>query len=199
MKLLLAHRPLWMRRSLFIAAHVLTLLVFYLIVIAPIRDFLDARAGDLAERRSTLARYAAVSEQEAAVRAFAKQVAESNARGELIVGATTGIVDANLQAHLKSLAEGAKVSVRSIQMLPPKNLRGATLVGARLNVAGAIQPLNELTRALEGGAPLLLVTAAAIRSQTAFWGMAPLDVAQGEPMLDAEFDIYGGALAKDHP
>jgi general secretion pathway protein M len=196
---LISARPLWMRRSFFVATHILASLVVYLVVIAPIRDFLDARDGDLAERRTTLARYVAVSEQEAAVQAYARQVAESNARGELIAGATAGIVDANLQAHLKSLAEGAKVSVRSIQMLPPKSLRGATLVGARLNVSGTIQPLNALTRALEGGAPLLLVTAAAIRSQTTFWGMAQPDALQSEPTLDAEFDIYGGAPVKDHP
>jgi hypothetical protein len=185
---------------MFVSANVFAIVLVYVVLIEPIRGMLSERDDDLAQRRMTLARYEAVSGQEEAVQAFAKQVAESNTRGELIAGANAGIVDANLQARLKSLAEQVNVIVRSIQKLPPKNLRGVMLVGARIDVSGAIGPLHALTRALEGETPLLLVTSATLRGQSSIWNMmTPEGAGAAEPSLEAQFDVYGGALAEDHP
>ncbi len=200
MTLTFLHQRRSTRRWVFVTANLLAVICLYLGVLAPIRGLLDEREYDLAQRRLTLARYNSVSGQEEAVQAFARQVADSNARGELIAGASAGIVDANLQARLKSLSEQVNVTVRSIQKLPPKSLRGVTLVGARLDVSGTIAPLHALARALEGETPLLLVTSATLRGQATFWNIAPAEgAAAAEPDLEAQFDVYGGALAKDHP
>ncbi len=134
------------------------------------------------------------------MRSFAKQVADSNARGELIEGDSAGIVNANLQARLKQLAEAANVTVRSIQTLPAKTLRGSALVGARLDVSATMEPLHALTRALERETPLLFVTAATARAQVGFWGMGQVgQQQQTETTLEAQFDIYGGSLSKERP
>ncbi len=200
MKLAFIRHPQWARRWIFVTANLLAAMCVYFGLLAPIRGLLDEREEDLAQRRLTLARYNSVASQEPAVEAFARQVADSNARGELIAGASAGIVDANLQARLKTLSEQVGVTVRSIQKLPPKSLRGVTLVGARLDVSGAIGPLHALARALEGVAPLLLVTSATMHGQATFWNIAPAEGAGAvEPTLEAQFDVYGGALAKDHP
>ncbi|HMK91248.1 MAG TPA: type II secretion system protein GspM [Methylocystis sp.] len=185
------------RRAVFIAGHLLALLLLYFLLVDPIRRLLESRAEELQQRQATLSRYESVAGQEAAVKAFAAQVAESNARGELIAGEGEGLVSANLQARLKALAEAANATVRQIQPLPVKNLRGTSLVGFRLDVNAPIDSMHALARALESETPLLLVTSASIRGQTAFWG--PAQPAQPtEASLDAQFDVYGGSLSKDH-
>jgi len=185
------------RRALFFGGNLVALLLAYLLLVAPIRGYLADRTDEISQRQTTLARYEFVSRQEEAVKAFAKQVAESNARGELIGGDSAGIVNANLQARLKALAEEANVTVRSLQMLPPKTLRGATLVGARLDVSAPIEAMQKLARALERETPLLFVTAATMRGQTAFWGLAQVGQQQGEATLEAQIDVYGGSLMKE--
>ncbi|MFY9656962.1 MAG: type II secretion system protein GspM [Methylocystis sp.] len=179
--------------------NLVVLLVAYLIFVEPIESLVEERTDALIQRQTTLARYSSVATQEAAVRAFASQVAESNARGELIGGSNPGIIDANLQARLKALSEQSNVSVTSIQMLPPKAVHGATLVGARLDVSASSVPLHALARALEKETPLLLVMAATLRGQAGFWGR-PADAAGStDPTIEAQFDVYGGALGKEQP
>lgn len=188
-------RSKWGRRAVFVASNIMIAVLFYLLTIEPVRRILADGVEGLSERRETLARYEAVVSQENAVQEYAKQIADSNARGELVTGESDGIVNANLQARLKMLAEQARLTVRSIQMLPTKSIRGATLVGARLEVSGALENVHTLTRKLEGETPLLLVTAATMRGQSMPWMIQT----QSDQDLEAQFDIYGGALLKDHP
>lgn len=181
------------RRALFIGVNILIATLVYASVVAPVRALLVEGADRLAERQATLARYEAIASQENAVLDYIKKVRDNNARGELLEGASEGIVNANLQARLKASAEAAGVTLRSVQALPVKTLRGATLIGARLDVAGGVEAIHTLLRAIEGEAPLLLVTAATMRQQAAFWGAANT----GEQLIESQFDVYGGALSKE--
>ena len=196
-------RSRWGRGALFVAANLLGALLLYLLVVAPLLGFLGDRASRIADRQATLARYEAVAAQEEAVREFEKQVAESNSRGDLVAGASDGIVNANLQARLKTLAAAAGATVRSIQMLPAKTLGHDTLVGARLEVSGSLEALHTLARALEGEPPLLIIAAATLRAQMSLWNMPFMGAAQTpnapepEQSVDAQFDVYGGAQAKE--
>lgn len=176
----------------FWAVNALILAGLYLLVLQPIRDAIASGDEGLADRRSTLARYESVVAQADAIEAYAKEVAAGNARGEFIPGENDGIVAANLQARLKAAADDAKVSVRSLQMLPSKNVQGATLVGARLEVVGPLATVHALARNLEGDAPFLFVTDADLRSQSLFWGA----VADKEPEIEAQFDVFGAAAPK---
>lgn len=183
------------RRAIFVSVNLLILAIFYLVVIEPARRVMADGAEMIAQRRATLARYEAVAAQENAIADYARQVAETNARGELIDGESEGIVSANLQARLKALAEEAKVTVRSIQVLPARPFQGVTLVGARLDVSGAFEAVHALARALEGEPPLLVITTASIRGQLALWG-APTESDQD---IEAQFDVFGGALSRGEP
>lgn len=182
------------RRAAFAFVNVLALLLFYFAFIEPARRMIASGAEAIAERRQTLARYEAVVAQEAQIQAYAQQVSDTNGRGELFDGDSDGVINANLQARLKTIAEAAKVTVRSIQMLPPKPFQGVTLVGARLDVAGSNDSIHALARALEGEPPLLLIAATAIRSQGMVWGESP----QAEE-LEAQFDVFGGAPKSGRP
>ncbi|HEY8261050.1 MAG TPA: type II secretion system protein GspM [Methylosinus sp.] len=187
-----AARPHSVRKAIFFGANALIALVVYLLAIEPLRAFLGDRADAIAERRGTLAGYEAIASQEATVKDYARQVEESNARGELLTGESEGVVNANLQARLKALAEEAGATVMSLQALPAKVLNGETLVGARLDVTGPLPALHKLAKSLEGDPPLLLVLTAAVR-KTALWA----EQTAAEQMLEAQFDVFGGA-SKGH-
>jgi len=191
----LQRKPM-VRRAAFVGVNLLMAGVFYLLVIEPVRRLVADGAEAIAQRRLTLARYEAVAAQEGTIQQYARDVADINARGELIAGDSEGIVNANLQARLKALAEESKANVRSIQILPPRSFRGVTLVGARLDVAGPLEAVHALARALEGEPPLLIVASASLRGQSMMWG-AP---SENTDELEAQFDVFGGApTSKNHP
>jgi hypothetical protein len=185
--------PQWSRRALFFGANALAALFLLFVFVEPLRGFLAERADSVVDRRATLARYEAVATQEKAVRLYAQQVAESNAQGELLSGATEGVVNANLQALLKAAADRSGATVNSIRMLPSKTVNGAVLVGARLDVSGSIEALHALLRSLENETPLLLVLTASLRRQMPVWGAQ----AATDGVLAAQFDVFGGASPKE--
>jgi general secretion pathway protein M len=183
------------RRAIFIAVNLAALLAFYLIFIEPARRLLATGSDAISEKLQTLARYESVASHEEQIQDYARQVADINGRGELFDGDSEGVINANLQARLKTIAEQTGVTVRSIQVLPQKQFHGVSLVGARLDVSGSYENIHELARALEGEPPLLIITAASLRAQAVFWG-AP---AQTEQDMEAQFDVFGGAPRKGHP
>lgn len=189
------HQTTLGRRAIFAGVNLLIAALFYLVMIEPARRLIADGAEMIAQRRATLARYEAVARQENTIADYSRQVAETNARGELIDGDGEGIVNANLQARLKTLAEQAKVTVRSIQILPARPFQGVTLVGARLDVAGSYEAVHELARTLEGEPPLLVVVAASLRGQTGLWG-AQTD---SNEEIEAQFDVFGGASSAGQP
>jgi general secretion pathway protein M len=178
--------------SLFWAVNLALLGAIWLVVVQPLRDAVAAGEDDLSDRRSTLARYEAVVSQAAAIDDYARQVAAGNARGEFIPGENDGLVAANLQARLKAAAEDAKVTVRSLQMLSSKTTRGVPLVGARLEVTGALPAIHALARAIEDGSPLLSISDADLRSQSSFWGGS----SDKDAEIEAQFDVFGAPAPK---
>ncbi len=181
------------QRAMFVGVNLLALGLIYLIFIEPARRMVADGAEAIAQRHQTLARYEAVVAHEAQIQDYARQVAETNGRGELFDGDSEGVIGANLQARLKSISEGAQVTVRSIQMLPEKSFQGVTLVGARLDVSGVYENIHALARALEGKPPLLIITAATLRSQAMMMWGAPQEI---EAEIEAQFDVFGGAPQK---
>ena len=169
----------------------------YLLIVQPLRDAIAAGEDALAERRATLARYEAVVRQARAIDAYAQKVAASNARGEFIAGDNDGIVAANLQARLKSSADGSGVTVRSLQMLPSKEAQGVALVGARLDVSGPLPAVHALARSFESGAPLLLIMEADLRNQSPIWSVAQDPEKAAE--IEAQFDVFGAAAPRAPP
>lgn len=180
------------RRAAFAGFNLLALLLAWLIFVEPFRRMIADGAEAIAERRQTLARYEAVAGHEAQIQAYAQQVNDINGRGELFDGDSEGVISANLQARLKTIAEQAQVTVRSIQMLPEKSFEGVTLVGARLEVSGPYENIHTLARMLEGAPPLLIITAATMRGQAMLWGAAP----PPDEEIEAQFDVFGGAPKK---
>ncbi len=204
----------WLEFAAFVAITVAGLALAIFGVLAPLLVW-ALQDEDLSDRRMMLARYRAVAAQENAVRDYVRQVKERNARGDLLEGASAGIVAAALQSRLKAMGEAAGVTVLSIQALPPKTLATAggdatgesaagsaqggapqpQLIGARMDFTGTMETAHNLALAIEAG-PLLLVVTSAVMSQTMNWG-APAD--DQSPLLQAQFDVYGGAPTGGRP
>lgn len=178
------------RRVIFAGFNLLALIALYFMFVEPIYRIVADGSRAIAERNQTLARYESVVVHEGQIQDYAHQISDINAQGELFEGDSDGVINANLQARLKTIAETTQVTVRSIQMLPNKDFQGVTLFGARIEVAGPNENIHALARALEGEPPLLLITAATLRSQTVFWG-APQGQQTDE--VEAQFDVFGGA------
>lgn len=186
----------YLRHAPFIGVNLALIGAFLLLVVLPLRQFLDERAESLVSRRASLARYEAIIAREGAVEDYARIVEESNARGELLQGANEGLIGANLQARLKELSDAAGVTLRSTQILPPKTLRGVKLFGARIEVSGLVPQVHALVRGLEGDSPLLLVLSANLRGSAATWGFLQQQQQPTEQPIEVQFDVYGGAPSK---
>jgi hypothetical protein len=179
----------------FLAANLAIAAALILLVVQPIRQAIEAGDDALAERRATLARQESIASQAVAVENFAKQTSDDNARADFVPGENDVLVEANLQARLKAAAEEARVSVRSLQMLPSKNIRGLTLVGARLEVTGPLDAVHALARGLETDTPLLTIVETDLRSQSQFWA-ATLDRPSD---IEGQFDVFGAAAPHAQP
>ncbi len=200
---------IWLRRLPFVAVNLFFAVGLLFGVAAPLFHFFVDGDESLTERRVTLARYRAVAAQENAVRDYARQVKESNTRGDLLEGTTIGVATAALQARLLAMAQAAGVAVLSIQALPLRTLSAAgldatsrhpgdepQLIGARIDVSGTPEAMHSFTRAIDTGPPLLFTTAAAMSQSTIAWRKPSEDE---QPLIQAQIDVYGGALTKDRP
>ena len=204
----------WLRRLPFIAFNFVAVGLLF----ALLSPFLGWAFGDRAgldDRRQILARYLAVAAQEKAVRDFARRVDENNANGDLIEGASAGVVTALLQSRLKALGDAAGVSIQSIQALPLKSLgapglepaRGGALAsseasttapqlfGARIAFSGTLPATQGLIQSIETGTPLMLITSAVL-SKIAD---SEQESQNHDQLIQTQLDVYGGGLVKDRP
>lgn len=179
----------------FWAVNLAIVAAFVLLVVQPIHQAIEAGDDALAARRATLARQELIASQAVAVENFANQTSDDNARADFVPGENEVLVEANLQARLKAAAEESRVSVRSLQMLPSKNIRGLTLVGARLEVTGPLDAVHALARGLETDRPLLMILETDLRSQSQFWA-ATLDRPSD---IEGQFDVFGAAAPHAQP
>jgi hypothetical protein len=184
----------WMRPASFVAFNLAMVLLVYFGIILPVMGYFGEANQRIDQLRSNLMRYNAIIAGEPQVKAYAAQVKEGNSRGELLAAQSEGIANANLQAKLKTLAEAANATVHSVQTLPPRTVRGETLVGARIEIQGGIDAIDNALQSIESGLPLLLVASATMRPSMS---MHFMQGAAEELNVDAQFDVYAGASQKD--
>lgn len=204
----------WLRRLPFIAFNLVAVgLAFALL--SPFLSWAFSDRTGLDDRGQTLARYLAIAAQEKAVGDLARRVDEANANGDLIEGASAGVVTAVLQSRLKTLGDAAGVSIQSIQALPLKSIgapgresaRGGDLAsskasvsaqqlfGARIAFSGTLPATQSLIQSIESGTPLMLITSATLSKIVDPAAESP----SHDPLIQAELDVYGGGLVKDRP
>jgi general secretion pathway protein M len=188
-------RP-WLRRAAFVAGNLVAALALVALFVVPVRDFFAERDARIASQRTLLSRLSAIAAQESRVQAAAREAAAQVEHGEFLVGTNEGVIVADLQTRLKTMAEAAGARLRSVQSLPPKTRDDVRYVGARLDVYGPVAAIQRTLHAVETGTPFLFVGAAVIRTAATVNTQGLPNAPAQEPVIDAQFDVFGAAHMK---
>jgi len=180
----------WLRRAVFVGANAAGALVVALLIL-PVCSFFADRNGHIAEQQSALARLQGIIGREALIEEIERETDAQVQAGEFLRGPNEGVISADLQTRLKSIAQSAGAQLRSVQALPPNTREGTRYIGSRMALSGTIQTVHRAIQEVEGGKPYLFVTAAAIKSSPMVNPQAPAT----EPVIDAELDIFGAVQA----
>ena len=181
----------WLRRAGFVAGNLLAALMIAAFVVMPVQGFFAERDMQILSQRTLLARFAAIAAQQPRVQAAAQEVDAQVDHGEFLVGTNEGVIVADLQTRLKTMAEAAGARLRSVQSLPPKTREDVRYVGARLEVHGPIAAIQRTLHAVEAGTPFLFVDAAVVRAAPSVNSAALPNAAAQEPVIDAQLDVFG--------
>jgi hypothetical protein len=174
-----------LRKATFLAVNLVAGLALYGLVVAPVWALFSARDATIADQRVLLARLAAMAGQEPNVQAAARDTAEELKRGELLIGPNDGVINADLQTRLKTMAMQAGARLRSVQGLPATTSEQLRYAGARLEIQGTLRSIQRALHAIESGRPYLFVTAAALK-------LAPgAHNPREEPLIEARLDVLG--------
>jgi VIT1/CCC1 family predicted Fe2+/Mn2+ transporter len=184
--------PLVLRRLRFLILNAALLVVGYGAVVQPALSLLANEQERISESRFTLRRLQAIEEKSPEVETFAKEVREEAKRGDFVIGANEGVINANLQARLKTHTETSGARVQSIRTLPVRIVSNVNFIGARLEISGTLKAVHSTLAAIEGGAPLLFVSAAILKPAT----HTRINAAD-ETLIDAQFDIHGLAQRRE--
>jgi len=187
----------WLRRAGFVAGNLLAALMIAAFVVMPVQGFFAERDMQILSQRTLLARFAAIAAQQPRVQAAAQEVDAQVDHGEFLVGTNEGVIVADLQTRLKTMAEAAGARLRSVQSLPPKTREDVRYVGARLEVHGPIAAIQRTLHGVEAGAPYLFVDAAVIRAALSVNSAALPNATAQEPVIDAQFDVFGPIHLKE--
>ena len=188
-------RP-WLRRAAFGAGNFAAALAVAGFLVMPVQAFFAERDANIASQRALLARFAAIAAQQTRVEAVAREADAQVEHGEFLAGSNEGVIVADLQTRLKSIAEAAGARPRSVQSLPPKTRDEVRYVGARLDVYGPLAAIQRTLHAVEAGTPFLFVDAAAVRVAPPINTQVLPSAAPQEPVIDAQFDVFGAVQLK---
>jgi hypothetical protein len=181
----------WVRKATFLAVNACAALAAFALLVMPVRDFFGDREATITRQRDLLARLSAIASQEPRVQSASRQAAEDAKRGELLAGPNEGVISADLQTRLKTMAEQAGARLRSVQSLPAISQDQVRYVGSRLEMFGPLRSVQRALHAIETGRPYLFVTGAAIKQSAG--GQNPRE----EPVIEARLDIFGAVQAED--
>jgi general secretion pathway protein M len=188
-------RP-WLRRAAFVAANFGLALTVVALVVMPVQGVFAERRAQIADQRTLLARFAAIAAQQPRIQAAAQEADAQVEQGEFLVGTNEGVVVADLQTRLKTMAEAAGTRLRSVQSLPPKTREEVRYVGARLDVYGPLAAIQRTLYAVESAQPYLFVDAAAVRAAPSVNPAALPNTTAQEPVIDAQLDVFAPVHVK---
>jgi hypothetical protein len=180
----------WFRKAI-LAMNLAIGLAAYALIVAPVWALFADRDARIAEQRLLLARLAAIAGQESSVQAAMRETAEQLKRGELLIGPNDGVINADLQTRLKTMAMQAGAQLRSVQGLPATTSEQVRYAGARLEINGPLRSIERTLHAIESGRPYLFVTAGALKPSH------PTQNPRQEPVIEVRLDIFGAVQIEE--
>jgi hypothetical protein len=174
------------RGAAFVAGNLLAAATLAGLLAWPIFDAFAERDVSIADQRAVLARLNGIIAEEPRIQAITRDTDAQVQGPEFLRGPNEGVVTADLQTRLKSIAEAAGARLRSVQALPPVNRDQIRYIGSRLEFSGPIAAVQRAVHAVETAQPYLFVSAASLK-------LSPVTAPAGaaEPVIDAQLDIFG--------
>src|SRR5437879_1408228 len=108
------------RSTVFVLCN-LVILAAGLCAAIPIYELVGDRDSQIAERLGLLARLRSVAARETDVQAAAQRAEEQPDQGEFLSGPNDGVIGADLQTRLKTIADRSAARVRTMQGLPTRS------------------------------------------------------------------------------
>lgn len=180
------------RRALAIAILIALIAIFYFGIAQPLTDSYSADRQRIAQLQDAVAKY-----QKAAKELPARQAQlaalnrdESSAAG-FLSGPNETLIAAQIQNRIKSLADAAKLDLRTSQVLPAEAEGKLKRIAVREQLAGTIGGILAVFHDLEaGGSPLLFLGNVSMRARPV---PVRANVPTTEETIDVQFDVYGYA------
>lgn len=171
-------------RALFIGFNALAVLTVIGLV-AMLADYVQSLDDKLAEKQQILSRLEAILAREGEVRAANERVKTQLVENDFLKGANEGVIAAELQIRLKSVAErnGARVLTMQGLTLPADDV--LRYIGAKVVLIGTHQQLQRAIYEVEADKPYLFIRGASLKLTPGANGAA------SEPTLEAHLDVTG--------
>lgn len=171
-------------RALFIGFNALALLAVIGLV-AALADHVQSQDDEIAQRQQMLGRLEAILAREGEVRAAADRIKTQLSEGDFLKGANEGVIAAELQIRLKSVAErnGARVLTMQGLTLPADDV--LRYIGAKISLVGTHQQLQKAIYEIEADKPYLFIRNASLKLTAGANGIST------EPTLEAHLDVTG--------
>ena len=180
------------RTALFIGANIAVAALFYLGLLTPALEIIHDQRDRIELQRSTLLRFRNIADKGPIVEKLIVQSREASSGGEFLSGKSEGVVNANLQARLKSVVDAAGAEFRSVRSLTARAVGAVDYTGARVEISGTVASVQKAAFDIEGSRPMLFIVSAIVRpsnpnERSGTGGQS----ASVEPTIEAQFDVFG--------
>ncbi len=159
--------------------------VLWLGAIAPLLNWYQERAAQLAQQQAIATHMTGLGQEIPALLAAVKAAGPQSAAEQLLLpGATDAIAGANLQSALQTLATQAGTSLDSASMMPVQQVGALRQIGVQVSVTAAWPVLIPLLEAIGTARPRMIV------GQLSLLNTAQQDGAPAPP-VQANFSVTG--------
>ena len=179
-----------MRRGLAVAILIVLIAGLYFGVVQPLADNYLVDRETIAQLKDGVAKYRRAAEELPARQAQLAALARDPASAAgFLQGTNETLMAAQIQNRIKSLSDGAKVDLRTSQVLPSATEGNLKRIAVREQLTGSIGGLLAVFHDLEAaGSPSLFLDNVSMRTR-------PVAVRPNAPaadeVIDVQFDVYG--------
>jgi len=134
----------------------------------------QANEAQIVEKTEQLGKLEAIAHYASRLDNAAPAPADAAFAGWFLAESDPAIAAANLQARLKSVAQGQTVDVTQANNVKPRTVAGLNFIGVGLDMMGRAEGLHQTLQAIENATPLLVIEKATLRA----------DPSSGDPRYD---------------
>lgn len=178
------------QRGLAVAILVVLIAVIFFGVVQPLADSYLADRQTIAQLSDAVAKYRRAAEELPARQAQLDALARDQASAAgFLQGPSDTLIAAQIQNRIKSLADAARVDLRSSQVLPGADDGKLKRIAVREQLTGTIGGILAVFHGLEAtGSPSLFLDNISMRTRlVAVRANAPAT----EEIIEVQFDVYG--------